>query len=279
MRMLVPAPYQALVKKDKKKKKKEEEDPSDAMSGEADAQSSHEEDDEEDEEEEEDPPRKGKKRAASEDLEAEASKRDKITLPDDSGSDAEAIPKHRRRTKPQDDSPAHSIPQLSSSSGDLPPEMIESESPSPAFPPSKPRFYSAEVLPEFVVWSEDPAGNWLQLPRFFADELPASGPCGLWLQEDDGATAVETLRGELAQSKEQARVCKAAADKATTDLMAEQATRRRFEERVTEMEQKLKDTTAKCESLEKENKAKETELAKALQDASEARSASRAARK
>ena len=23
---------------------------------------------------------------------------------------------------------------------------------------------SAEVLPEFVVWSEDPAGNWLQLP-------------------------------------------------------------------------------------------------------------------
>ena len=99
-----PAPYQAPVKKDKKKKKKEE-GTSDAVSGEADAQSSHEgEDDEEEEEEEEDPPRKGKKRAASEDLEAEASKRDKITLPDDSGSDAEAIPEHRRRTKNQADS-------------------------------------------------------------------------------------------------------------------------------------------------------------------------------
>ena len=30
----------------------------------------------------------------------------------------------------------------------------------------------------------DPAGNWLQLPRFFADELPAPGPGGLWLQAD-----------------------------------------------------------------------------------------------
>ena len=47
--------------------------------------------------------------------------------------------------------------------------------------PPRPRFHSAEVLPEFVVWSEDPAGNWLQLPRFSADELPASGPDGLWL--------------------------------------------------------------------------------------------------
>ena len=40
------------------------------------------------------------------------------------------------------------------------------------------------MLPEFVVWSEDPAGSWLQLPRFFADELLASGPGGLWLQVD-----------------------------------------------------------------------------------------------
>ena len=93
----------------------------------------------------------------------------------------------------------------------------------------------------------------------------------------DGAAAVETLRGELAQAKEQARVSKAAADKASADLTAEQAARRRFEERVTEMEQKLKDTAAKCESLEKENKVKETELAKALQEASEVQSESRAA--
>ena len=80
----------------------------------------------------------------------------------------------------------------------------------------------------------------------------------------DGAAAVETLRGELAQAKEQARVSKAAADKAVADLTAEQAARRRFEERVTEVEQKLKDTARKCDSLEEENKAKGTELAKAL---------------
>ena len=47
--------------------------------------------------------------------------------------------------------------------------------------PPQPRFHSAEVLPEFIVWSEDPAGSRLQLPRFFADELPATGPGGLWL--------------------------------------------------------------------------------------------------
>ena len=52
----------------------------------------------------------------------------------------------------------------------------------------------------------------------------------------DGAAAVETLRGELTQAKEQARVSKAAADKVDADLTAEQATRRRFEERVTEVE-------------------------------------------
>ena len=45
---------------------------------------------------------------------------------------------------------------------------------------------------------------------------------------------------------------------------------------MTKVEQKLKDTTRKCESLEEENKAKGTELAKALQDAKEARSKSRA---
>ena len=50
--------------------------------------------------------------------------------------------------------------------------------------PPRPRFHVSEVMPEFVVWSEDPAGSWLQLPRFFAVELPASGPGGLWLQAD-----------------------------------------------------------------------------------------------
>ena len=66
----------------------------------------------------------------------------------------------------------------------------------------------------------------------------------------DGAAAMETLRGELSQAKEQARVSQAAADKVTVDLTAEQAAWRRLVERVTEMEQKLKETAAKCESLE-----------------------------
>ena len=43
------------------------------------------------------------------------------------------------------------------------------------------RFHTTELSVEFVVWSENPAGNWLQLPRFFTDELPASGLGKLWL--------------------------------------------------------------------------------------------------
>ena len=51
--------------------------------------------------------------------------------------------------------------------------------------PPRPRFHSAEVLPEFVVWPVDPTGSWLNLPRSFADELLAGAPGGLWLQADD----------------------------------------------------------------------------------------------
>ena len=50
--------------------------------------------------------------------------------------------------------------------------------------PPRPRFHLAEILPEFIVWSENPASTWLQLPRFFAGELPATVPGGLWLQAD-----------------------------------------------------------------------------------------------
>ena len=50
--------------------------------------------------------------------------------------------------------------------------------------PPRPCFHSAEVLPEFVVWSADPTGTWLQLPRFFIGELLAGAPGGLWLQAD-----------------------------------------------------------------------------------------------
>ena len=46
----------------------------------------------------------------------------------------------------------------------------------------------------------------------------------------DGAATVETLRGELTQTKEQARVSNSATDKAAVDLSAEQAARCHFEE-------------------------------------------------
>ena len=42
----------------------------------------------------------------------------------------------------------------------------------------------------------------------------------------DGAAAVEALRAELAQAKEQARFSNAAAKKASAELKAEQAARR-----------------------------------------------------
>ena len=70
----------------------------------------------------------------------------------------------------------------------------------------------------------------------------------------------------------------AAAEKPAADLKDEQTNRRQFEERVSKIEQELKDATRKCELLEEENKAKAAELTKALQDAQEARSESRAAR-
>ena len=62
------------------------------------------------------------------------------------------------------------------------------------------------------------------------------------------------------------------------NLKAEQATRRQYEERVTEVEQELKDAARKCEALEEKNKAQAVELSKALQEAREARTESRTAR-
>ena len=50
--------------------------------------------------------------------------------------------------------------------------------------PPRPRFHSAEVLPEFIVWSENPTGTWLQLSRSFAGELPTTGPGGHSVQAD-----------------------------------------------------------------------------------------------
>ena len=108
MRMLVPAPYQAPEKKVKKKKNKEAKDglhrkgTSDAIFGETETHSSEEDEDEEEEEADNNLSPKGnkKKRAASEDPEAEAPKRGRISLPDGSDSDSEATPKWRHRPKP-----------------------------------------------------------------------------------------------------------------------------------------------------------------------------------
>lgn len=58
------------------------------------------------------------------------------------------------------------------------------------------------------------------------------------------AAMVEALRGELALAQEQARVNKAAADKAAEDLKSEQVVRYQYEERVTKVEQALKDAAA-----------------------------------
>ena len=50
--------------------------------------------------------------------------------------------------------------------------------------PPRPHFHSAEVLPEFIVWSAEPTSTRLPLPRFLLGELPAGATGGLWLQAD-----------------------------------------------------------------------------------------------
>ena len=70
----------------------------------------------------------------------------------------------------------------------------------------------------------------------------------------------------------------AAVKKAAAELTVEQAARDQCDARISTIERELKDATSQCESLEKDNKAKAGELKKALQEAREARSESRAAR-
>jgi hypothetical protein len=93
-----------------------------------------------------------------------------------------------------------------------------------------------------------------------------------------GAAEVETLKSALAQAKEEAKANKAAADKAAAELKTEQDARRQHEDRVAEVEQELKDAIRKCEALEEKTSDQATELAKALQEAKEARVESRSAR-
>ena len=69
----------------------------------------------------------------------------------------------------------------------------------------------------------------------------------------DGAAAVEALRAELAQAKEQARASNAAALKAAEELRAEQAAHRRSEDKIAEMAVELKNAANRYELLEREN--------------------------
>ena len=92
----------------------------------------------------------------------------------------------------------------------------------------------------------------------------------------DGAAAMETLRAELARAKEQARISDAATLKAVEELRAKQAAHRQSEDRIAKMAVELKDAAIRYELLEKESRAKVTDLEKAMVAAKEARSKIRA---
>ena len=94
----------------------------------------------------------------------------------------------------------------------------------------------------------------------------------------DGAAAVEALRAELAQAKEQARATNAAAPKAAEELRAEQAAHRWSEDKIAEMAVELENAANRSELLEKENHANKADLKKALDAAKETRSDLRDAR-
>ena len=87
---------------------------------------------------------------------------------------------------------------------------------------------------------------------------------------------METLRAELAQAKEQARSSNAAALKAVEELRAEQAVHCESKEKIAKMDAELKDVADRYQLLEEENRAKATDLEKALVAAKEARSKIRA---
>src|SRR3954467_8352294 len=92
----------------------------------------------------------------------------------------------------------------------------------------------------------------------------------------DGAAAMENLRVELARAKEQARKSDAAAGKTIEELKAEQAAHFRSKKEMAEMAVMLKSAADRCKLLEKEDRAEQTDLEKAIADAKDARSAMRA---
>ena len=75
---------------------------------------------------------------------------------------------------------------------------------------------------------------------------------------------MEALRAELALAKEQARVSNPAALKAAEELRAEQAARRRSEDKIAEMAVELENTANQYELLEKEKQTNKADLKKAL---------------
>src|SRR3954462_14280304 len=94
----------------------------------------------------------------------------------------------------------------------------------------------------------------------------------------DGAAAMESLRAELARAKEQARKSDAASKKALEELRAEQSAHCRSKKEMAEMAVKLKSIADRCKLLEREDRAEQTDLKKAVVDAKDARCAMRAAR-
>ena len=93
----------------------------------------------------------------------------------------------------------------------------------------------------------------------------------------DGAAVVETLRAELARTKEQARRSDTAAPK-TAEELAEQAAHRQSKGKIADMAIELQNAARCYELLERENQTKTADLEKALQAAKETRSEIRSAR-
>ena len=87
---------------------------------------------------------------------------------------------------------------------------------------------------------------------------------------------METLRAELTRAKEQARSSNAAALKAAEDLKAEKAAYCESQEKMAKMAVELEGTANHCRLLEKENRAKATDLKKATMADKDTRSAMRA---
>ena len=87
---------------------------------------------------------------------------------------------------------------------------------------------------------------------------------------------METLRAELARAKEQARDSDATALKAVEELRAEQAAHCQSKERIAKMAVELKDAADCYKLLEKESRARATDLEKGMVAAKEACSKIRA---